>query len=91
MFDHFNLLAPFYERLIPAPDTGRLEELLDLPISGRLLDAGGGTGRVSSLLRPYVDEVILPVDTRSKLITAFDMLKNKVDTLPKKKHGNIPL
>ena len=59
MFDHFNLLAPFYERLIPAPDTGQLEELLDLPISGRLLDAGGGTGRVSSLLRPYVDEVIL--------------------------------
>ena len=59
MFDHFNFLAPFYERLIPAPDTGRLEALLDLPISGRLLDAGGGTGRVSSLLRPYVDEVIL--------------------------------
>lgn len=41
--------------------------------------------------RGFVDEVILPVDTRSKLITAFDMLKNKVDTLPKKKHGNIPL
>jgi propionyl-CoA carboxylase beta chain len=41
--------------------------------------------------RGYVDEIILPVDTRSKLITAFDMLKNKVDTLPKKKHGNIPL
>ncbi len=41
--------------------------------------------------RGYVDEVILPSDTRSKLITAFEMLKNKVDTLPKKKHGNIPL
>ena len=41
--------------------------------------------------RGYVDEVILPSETRSKLITAFDMLKNKVDTLPKKKHGNIPL
>ncbi len=41
--------------------------------------------------RGYVDEVILPEDTRSKLITAFDMLKNKVDTLPRKKHGNIPL
>ncbi|RLD20604.1 MAG: methylmalonyl-CoA carboxyltransferase, partial [Bacteroidetes bacterium] len=41
--------------------------------------------------RGYVDEIIMPSDTRSKLITAFDMLKNKVDTLPRKKHGNIPL
>ena len=41
--------------------------------------------------RGYVDEVIYPQDTRSKLISAFQMLENKVDKLPKKKHGNIPL
>lgn len=41
--------------------------------------------------RGYVDEVIMPEDTRRKLISAFKMLENKVDTLPKKKHGNIPL
>ncbi len=41
--------------------------------------------------RGYVDEVIEPKDTRTKLIKAFRMLSNKVDTLPKKKHGNIPL
>lgn len=41
--------------------------------------------------RGYVDEVIKPEDTREKLIKAFDMLKNKVAKLPKKKHGNIPL
>lgn len=41
--------------------------------------------------RGYVDEVILPKDTRKKLISAFEMLKNKVDKLPRKKHGNIPL
>jgi len=41
--------------------------------------------------RGYVDEVILPSDTREKLIRAFDMLKNKARTLPRKKHGNIPL
>lgn len=41
--------------------------------------------------RGYVDEVIKPEDTRKKLISAFKMLENKVDTLPKKKHGNIPL
>ena len=41
--------------------------------------------------RGYVDEVIEPAHTRQKLIKAFKMLENKVDTLPKKKHGNIPL
>ncbi|MFT4779883.1 MAG: propionyl-CoA carboxylase beta chain [Flavobacteriales bacterium] len=41
--------------------------------------------------RGYVDEVIKPHQTREKLIRAFDMLKNKVAHLPKKKHGNIPL
>ena len=41
--------------------------------------------------RGFIDEVIYPRETRTKLITAFDMLKNKVDTLPRKKHGNIPL
>lgn len=41
--------------------------------------------------RGFIDEVILPHNTRIKLINAFSMLKNKVDKLPKKKHGNIPL
>jgi propionyl-CoA carboxylase beta chain len=41
--------------------------------------------------RGYIDEVIKPEQTREKLIRAFDMLKNKVAHLPKKKHGNIPL
>lgn len=41
--------------------------------------------------RGYVDEVIQPKDTRIKLIKAFKMLENKVDKLPRKKHGNIPL
>lgn len=39
----------------------------------------------------YIDEIIEPAQTRQKLIKAFKMLENKVDTLPKKKHGNIPL
>lgn len=41
--------------------------------------------------RGIVDDVILPQETRSKLIAAFKMLENKAETLPKKKHGNIPL
>lgn len=41
--------------------------------------------------RGYVDEVIRPEQTREKLIKAFQMLENKAETLPRKKHGNIPL
>lgn len=41
--------------------------------------------------RGYIDEVIIPRNTRKKLISTFKMLENKVAALPKKKHGNIPL
>jgi propionyl-CoA carboxylase beta chain len=39
----------------------------------------------------YIDEVIMPSETRPKVIKAFEMLKNKRDTNPPRKHGNIPL
>ncbi|PUZ22700.1 methylmalonyl-CoA carboxyltransferase [Chitinophaga parva] len=39
----------------------------------------------------YIDEVILPEQTRSKLIRGYKMLENKVVNMPRKKHGNIPL
>ena len=41
--------------------------------------------------RGYIDDVIMPAETRPKLIIALEMLKNKRDTNPPKKHGNIPL
>ncbi|MBO0780684.1 MAG: acyl-CoA carboxylase subunit beta [Ktedonobacteraceae bacterium] len=41
--------------------------------------------------RGYIDEIIEPRHTRYKLITALEMLKNKRDNNPPKKHGNIPL
>jgi propionyl-CoA carboxylase beta chain len=39
----------------------------------------------------YIDEIILPKQTRSKLIYALEMTQNKVKNAPPKKHGNIPL
>ncbi len=39
----------------------------------------------------YIDEVIQPQETRPRIISALEMLKNKRDTNPPKKHGNIPL
>ncbi|MEJ2218543.1 MAG: carboxyl transferase domain-containing protein, partial [Gemmatimonadota bacterium] len=41
--------------------------------------------------RGYVDDVIDPRETRPRLISALDMLRNKRDRNPPKKHGNIPL
>lgn len=41
--------------------------------------------------RGYIDDVIVPAETKIKLINAFEVLKNKVDKNPKKKHDNIPL
>jgi len=41
--------------------------------------------------RGYIDDVIKPHETRSRLITGLTMLETKVDSNPKKKHGNIPL
>jgi propionyl-CoA carboxylase beta chain len=41
--------------------------------------------------RGFIDEVIEPAHTRPKLIRALNLLENKKDTNPPKKHGNIPL
>jgi propionyl-CoA carboxylase beta chain len=41
--------------------------------------------------RGFIDDVILPSETRSKLIRAFEICQNKADSVPKKKHDNLPL
>jgi len=41
--------------------------------------------------RGYVDEVILPSETRARVVGALAMLENKRQSVPAKKHGNIPL
>lgn len=45
----------------------------------------------SATERGFIDEVILPRNTRRKLIKAFAMLEGKEVNRPKRKHGNIPL
>ena len=39
----------------------------------------------------HIDDIIEPSETRPRLINAVEMLRNKRDTNPPKKHGNIPL
>ncbi|MCV6630635.1 MAG: acyl-CoA carboxylase subunit beta [Flavobacteriaceae bacterium] len=45
----------------------------------------------SAAERGFIDEVILPQNTRRKLLKAFAMLEHKETNRPKRKHGNIPL
>ena len=41
--------------------------------------------------RGFIDDIIIPSETRKKIIQALDLLKDKQDYIPQKKHGNIPL
>jgi propionyl-CoA carboxylase beta chain len=75
----------FREELAKASDTVALREQLARDYRERLANP------YVAAARGYVDDVIEPKETRPRLISAFDMLKNKRDTTPPKKHGNIPL
>jgi ubiquinone/menaquinone biosynthesis C-methylase UbiE len=48
--DHFSLIAPYYDRWFQTTKPDKLLALLDLQPAGIVLDAGGGTGRVSEML-----------------------------------------
>lgn len=59
VFDHFGLIARFYDRAIPLRNVEHVIQYIGLPIEGRLLDAGGGTGRVAQALRHYAQQVVV--------------------------------
>ena len=59
MFDHFGFLAPFYEKFIQPKDPQEIREFGHLPISGSLLDAGGGTGRIAQALRGQAGMIVV--------------------------------
>jgi len=67
MIDHFKFLAPFYEKVFPLTYSEDIIKRAGLPVNGMLLDAGGGTGRVSKALQGTVSYVVL-------LDISFDML-----------------
>ncbi|MHC1783712.1 MAG: class I SAM-dependent methyltransferase [Anaerolineaceae bacterium] len=58
-FDHFSILAPFYEHFIPPHNPTEIIELLDLPEKGVVLDAGGGTGRVAQFFLNQSGQIIV--------------------------------
>jgi demethylmenaquinone methyltransferase/2-methoxy-6-polyprenyl-1,4-benzoquinol methylase len=71
LIDHFGILAPLYDRVIRLKDTERLARLADLPTRGVLLDAGGGTGRVSGALRSQVGSLVVADESLGMLSVAL--------------------
>lgn len=67
MLDHFGLLAPLYDRLIKPPDPQWLANLLQLPVDGKLLDVGGGTGRVTQQFQNQVDFLVISDESPAML------------------------
>ena len=59
VFDHFGFLAPYYEKFIPLRNPEEIINKVGLPVQGAILDAGGGTGRVSKSLVKYADYIVL--------------------------------
>jgi ubiquinone/menaquinone biosynthesis C-methylase UbiE len=70
MFDHFDFLAPIYDRAIPFSRLELMLKMVDLPMDGLLLDAGGGTGRVASALRPHVRQAMVADFSPGMLVQA---------------------
>jgi demethylmenaquinone methyltransferase/2-methoxy-6-polyprenyl-1,4-benzoquinol methylase len=70
MNSHFNFLAPFYDQVIRFSRLEQMLKVLELPHTGTLLDAGGGTGRVAEALRPHVGSIIVADISRGMLAQA---------------------
>jgi len=96
-----NLAWPIAEIAVMGPK-GAVEILFRKEISGSEDPVAATDARIESYrekfahpyvaaARGYLDDVIDPRETRPRLISALDMLKNKRDSNPLKKHGNVPL
>jgi ubiquinone/menaquinone biosynthesis C-methylase UbiE len=85
-FDHFTHLAPFYDRAIPFTTLHSLLEYGKFSKLDMVLDAGGGTGRVSSAMAPYIKKVIVADLSQGMLVQAdrkgLDAVHSPVESLP---------
>lgn len=87
MFTYFDWIAPIYDRIVRLPVSDRLQELLKLPANGNLLDAGGGTGRVSSRLNSstrmlVVSDFSLPMLRQAQARHGLNALQALAEQLP---------
>ena len=59
LIDHFGFIAPLYERFIQPPVKDPILKLIDLTGDGWILDAGGGTGRVATLIADEKPKIVV--------------------------------
>lgn len=87
LIDHFSILAPLYDRLIQIPTKNHLIDVSGLPISGRVLDAGGGTGRIAQMLVSQANQIVV-ADTSLKMLGVakskedLDVVGSEIERLP---------
>ena len=67
IIDHFGIIAPFYDHAIQLKKLDQFIKAMDLPVSGVLLDVGGGTGRVATALQQYVTHAMVVDESMSML------------------------
>lgn len=81
--DHFNWIAPLYDKIFKPRFDETWMRLLALPAQGRLLDVGGGTGRLSQFFNGTIDQVLI-------LDESFQMLyqaRRKDSVIPMQGHS----
>lgn len=78
-FDHFEWLSPYYDLFFKPDNPSRIIDLANLPIKGKILDAGGGTGRVSEALVGMADSIVIADYSYGMLKQAN--LKNGLETI----------
>ncbi len=87
MIHHFDLLAPWYDRVVRLDVSPRLAEALRLPHDGLLLDGGGGTGRSSLSLRTAAGRIVicdfsLPMLRQARIKGMQDRAQARAEALP---------
>jgi ubiquinone/menaquinone biosynthesis C-methylase UbiE len=86
MRDHFNWIAPLYDRVMHFSDPSQLVALLQPGPDQRLLDVGGGTGRVTHIIADYVGQACVLDVSRGMLQEAqakgLCVYRGKAENLP---------
>jgi demethylmenaquinone methyltransferase/2-methoxy-6-polyprenyl-1,4-benzoquinol methylase len=87
MFNHFDFIAPWYDRIVRLAVSPRLTKVLKPTGDGILLDAGGGTGRSSLHLRPLVGRLVLcdfslPMLRQAQAKGGMELVQARAEELP---------
>jgi len=67
ILNHFNWIAPYYDRWFHSTSADLLRSLLSLPVPGLILDAGGGTGRMAELLQGLAESIVIADESAGML------------------------